>query len=257
MDRLIKTLLMTDTISDIIEGQIILHIPHSKTEIPIYDGFNMEFVENEIDLLTDHATDKIFDIPNVESLVFKYSRIFCDVERLDDDQEPLFNYGRGFYYTKTDDGNDLRLLDKELKDKIKEDYYDKHHSDLTKMVEDRLEKYESSIIIDCHSFSDIPFNSDFDKTNDRPDICLGVDDYHTPKWLINQLKSSFEHHNLTVKVNSPYSGTIIPLKFYNKNKNVIGIMIEVNRNLYIDDGIVNDDKVLWLNSIITNSILLK
>ena len=66
---------MEDTFLDEIRGQIILHIPHSKTEIPIKDGFNTELIESETNLLVDHATDKIYNIPNVKSLVFKYNRI--------------------------------------------------------------------------------------------------------------------------------------------------------------------------------------
>ena len=172
MERVRNTLLTTDVISDQIEGQIILHIPHSKTEIPIYDGFNMDYVESETKLLVDHSTDEIFNIPNVESLIFGYNRIFCDVERLDDDSEELFKVGRGFFYTKTDDGNTLRTLNSDLKSKVKEEYYDKHHNDLIKMVEVRLDKYGSTIIIDCHSFSDDPFDTDLDKVENRPDICL-------------------------------------------------------------------------------------
>lgn len=256
MNTLMNTLLANDVIIDIIEGQMILHIPHSKTEIPFYDGFNMDYIESETKLLVDYATDKIFDIPNVESLTFKYNRIFCDVERLGDEDEPLFNVGRGFFYTKTDDGKDLRVLNDEVKKRIKKEFYDVHHNKLIDMVEDRLNKYGNSVIIDCHSFSDTPFTSDLDKSDGRPDICLGVDDFHTPKWLVNQLKTSFEYHNLSVKINSPYSGTIIPLKYYNKNKNIIGIMIEVNRNLYMTDGIVDENKVIELNSVIKKSLFI-
>lgn len=249
---MINTLLANDMITDIIEGQIILHIPHSKTEIPFHDGFNMEYIENETKLLVDFDTDKIFDIPNIESLTFEYNRIFCDVERLDDNDEPLFNLGRGFFYTKTDDGKDLRVLDEEVKKRIKEEYYDKHHNKLIDMVEDRLNKYGTAVIIDCHSFNHIPLKTDLDKTENRPDICLGVDEFHTPKWLVNKLKTYFENNNLSVKINSPYSGTIIPLKYYNQNKNVIGIMIEINKNLYLG----NNNKVNELNNIIKKSLFL-
>lgn len=250
MNVMINTLLATDMILDVIEGQIILHIPHSKTEIPFYDGFNMDYIEDETKLLVDHHTDKIFNIPNVESLIFEYNRIFCDVERLDDEDEPLFESGRGFYYTKTDDGKDLRILNDEVKREIKNNFYDKHHNKLIDMVEERLEKFGSALIIDCHSFNDSPLNSDLDKTENRPDICLGVDDFHTPNWLIDKLKLSFERHNFSVKINSPYSGTIIPLKYYNKDKNVMGIMIEVNKKLYLDD----EDKIINLNNIIRKSL---
>lgn len=250
MNLMINTLLATDLITDVIEGQTILHIPHSKTEIPFYDGFNMDYVENETKLLVDHDTDKIFNFPNVESLIFEYNRIFCDVERLNDEDEPLFKVGRGFFYTKTDDGKDLRILDNELKKKIKTDFYDKHHTELVDMVENRLNEFGSALIIDCHSFNDLPLNSDLDKTENRPDISLGVDSFHTPEWLLNKLKLSFESNNLSVKINSPYSGTIIPLKYYNKDKRVMGIMIEVNKKLYLND----EEKIVELNNIISKSL---
>lgn len=250
MNLMINTLLATDLITDVIEGQTILHIPHSKTEIPFYDGFNMDYVENETKLLVDHDTDKIFNFPNVESLIFEYNRIFCDVERLNDEDEPLFKVGRGFFYTKTDDGKDLRILDNELKKKIKTDFYDKHHTELVYMVENRLNEFGSALIIDCHSFNDLPLNSDLDKTENRPDISLGVDSFHTPEWLLNKLKLSFESNNLSVKINSPYSGTIIPLKYYNKDKRVMGIMIEVNKKLYLND----EEKIVELNNIISKSL---
>ena len=240
-----------------IKNTIILHIPHSKTEIPILEGFNIGLIESESRLLVDHATDLIFNIDGVEKLIFPYNRIFCDVERLDDKDEPLFNLGRGFFYTKTDDGQELRQLDLNIKKTIKEEYYDKHHQKLNEMVQTRLDKYNSALIIDCHSFTDNPFNSDLDKEDNRPDICLGVDQYHTPKWLIKHLERGFENFNLSVKINSPYSGTIIPLNYYQNDKRVEGVMIEINRKLYMDHDIVNNEKVGGLNKMINSIIFNK
>lgn len=98
-----NTLLGLNLFSDEIESSFIFHIPHSKTEIPEQfksDFVNTELMESEIKLLTDFATDEIFTIGNTTKLVFPYSRIFCDVERLDDENEVMFEYGRGFYYKK-------------------------------------------------------------------------------------------------------------------------------------------------------------
>ena len=252
MDNATNSLLANDLFSKEFKDQIILHIPHSKTNIPIKEGFNLDLIESETNLLVDHETDKIFNLPSIDKLIFEHNRIFCDVERLDDDNEPLFQKGRGFYYTHTDKGEVLRELLPVLKSKIKSDYYDKHHDKLQSITEEKLNKYDGVLIIDCHSFTDEPFRSDIDKTTNRPDICLGIDEYHTPNWLITQLKKGFEHYNLSVKINSPYSGTIIPLTHYKKDKRVKGIMIEINRKLYINNGVVNDDEVKKLNDIISD-----
>lgn len=247
-----NTFLANDLFSKEFKDQIILHIPHSKTNIPIKEGFNLDLIESETNLLVDHATDKIFDLPNIDKLIFEHNRIFCDVERLDDNNEPLFQKGRGFYYTHTDKGEVLRVLLPDIKSKIKSDYYDKHHNKLQSITEEKLNKYGCVLIIDCHSFTDEPFHSDIDKTKNRPDICLGFDEYHTPSWLITQLKKGFENHNLSVKINSPYSGTIIPLAYYKKDKRVKGIMIEINRKIYINNGVVNNNEVNKLNDIISD-----
>jgi N-formylglutamate amidohydrolase len=38
-----------------------------------------------------------------------------------------------------------------------------------------------------------------------------------------------------VNINRPYAGTMVPMAFYQKDRRVASIMIEVNRNLYMDE----------------------
>ena len=52
-----------------------------------------DFLQGEISLLTDFATDRIFDIADTTKLIFPYSKVFCDVERLDDANEVMFSVG--------------------------------------------------------------------------------------------------------------------------------------------------------------------
>ena len=40
---------------------------------------------------------------------------------------------------------------------------------------------------------------------------------------------------MTVKRNSPFAGTMVPMKYYRKDKRVTSVMIEVNRRLYMDE----------------------
>ena len=149
------------------------NFPHSKTNIS--DSFKADFVdikiaEKEIELLTDFATDEIFNIVGTSKVVFPYSRVFCDVERLDDDNEVIFKYGRGFYYTKTDSGESLRNDSNGNKNIIHSDYYSRYHETLTNMVDQKLKDLGFALIVDCHSFSDKPFNSDIEQGSQRPDF---------------------------------------------------------------------------------------
>lgn len=254
-----NTILGMDLFSDEFENSLIFHIPHAMTEIPEQfksDFVGAELMDNEIKLLTDFATDEIFNIDNTSKIVFPYSRIFCDVERLDDENEVMFEYGRGFYYTKTDSGELLRENLNGNKELIHRDYYLKHHETLTNLVDQKLKEEGFALIIDCHSFSDTPFNSDIEQGGERPDFCIGTDGYHTPKWLEDMVYDYLIQQGYSVEINHPYEGTIVPMKHYKTNDEVHSVMIEVNRKLYMDGGIVNDSKVKELNQLLSRLFLV-
>jgi len=236
-------------------NHLILHIPHASTHIPFVDGFNLSLIEAEQQLLTDWETDKIFDVPEVTKLICGFSRIFCDVERLPDEMESMYQFGRGFFYTHTDNGKELRREIHQIKNRIYEDYYLKHHRSLNAAVVEKLNQYNRLLIIDCHSFSDEPFKTDLDKNTGRPDICIGTDNFHTPNRLTECMVAFFLNKGYSVRVNSPYSGTIVPLEFYKKEPKVKSIMIEINRKLYMQiNGEIISAKVKELNGYIKTMI---
>lgn len=246
-----------EVLKDEFKKLLILHIPHSKMKIPYFHKkhyLDKNIMVHENHLLTDHATDKIFNIKDVDKVIFPYSRIFCDVERYDDLNEEMYKFGRGFYYTKTDSQLDLRKENEKIKKKVYNKHYLKHHNKLRKLTKKKLNSgLGMAIIIDCHSFTDIPFNTDFDKNSERPDICIGTDSLHTPKWLIDMFTNHFHKEGFDIKINSPYSGTMVPMGLRNTN-NLYSIMIEINRKLYMKDNYYIDiEKVNKLNKII-NSI---
>ncbi len=138
----------------------------------------------------------------------------------------------GMCYTHLDKGELMRVVEPGLRERIKSEYYIPHHQALEKLTTELLHKNGNVTIIDCHSFSDIPFNRDLNKDVPRPDFCLGIDDYHTPEDLYLPVQELLTKLGYTVLINSPYSGTMIPLKYYQRHKNVKGLMIEVNRKLY-------------------------
>ena len=39
----------------------------------------------------------------------------------------------------------------------------------------------------------------------------------------------------TLGINKPYNGSVVPKAFYRKDSRVMSIMVEVNRNLYMDE----------------------
>lgn len=217
----------------------ILHIPHASGNLPDKTGYLVsdDKLKQEMLLLTDWFTDDLFSFSGGISIIADFNRIFCDVERFaDDEQEIMSKAGMGVLYTKSDDGTPLREVTPEMRQSIIDRYYYPHHNRLNEAVNEQLTSYDRGLIIDCHSFSGKPFKRDLSQETPRPDICIGTDQHHTPQGLIKFTETFFKLAGYTVKVNSPYSGSMVPMEHYNRNGSVHSIMIEVNRDLYLSPG---------------------
>lgn len=227
---------------------IILHIPHSSIRIPSYEGYLLgkSMLDAEILKLTDWYVDELFYSESDLMVVADFSRIFCDVERFADDKEEIMSqFGMGAMYEKTDNGDLMRELTSDQKKIILKEYYWKHHERLNNAVNTQLSNHSLAVIIDCHSFSNTPFNRDLDQTSKRPDFNIGTDKYHTPKSLVDFTTRYFEENGYTVGVDYPYSGTIVPMNYYKKDSRVESIMVEINRKLYLK-GATNEKSEKFL-----------
>lgn len=218
--------------------KIILHIPHSSTIIPDKRGFvvNKQVLKALIHKLTDWYTDELFYFKKGVTVKAEFSRIFCDVERFANDADEIMaSRGMGVLYTKDENSKIIREVSKELKESILTEYYSKHHSKLYIAVQSQLTINNRALILDCHSFPNKPFNNAIDKTSFRPDFNIGTDSFHTPKELVEAAQNYFDESEYSLRVDAPYSGSIVPMEFYRKNKNVHSIMLEVNRSLYMNE----------------------
>jgi len=211
---------------------IILHIPHASIVLPTEVKFllGQEALAYEVDAMTDHHTDRLFDLLGAHRCVFPVSRLVVDPERFIAD--PMECVGMGVVYTRTAGGEALRDISEVDRSTLIDTYYHPHHNKLTRMVDDCLEQHDQCLIIDCHSFpaQPLPYESD----RNRPDICIGTDTYHTNEELRDCLSKVFKALDYDVAINSPFSGTIVPSKHYQKDQRVVSVMIEVNRSLYAD-----------------------
>ena len=211
-------------------NHVILHVPHSSTVIP--SGCQFLLTDSqlalELDKLTDHHTHTLFNSEGAAKIVFPVSRLVVDPERFI--QDPMESFGMGVVYTHTTDGDPLRAISEMDRLTLIDTYYHPHHNKLTRMVDSCLEQHDQCLIIDCHSFPAQPLPYELDRN--RPDICIGTDTYHTSAELKNCLSKAFETLGYLVAIDSPFSGTIVPLKHYRKERRVSSIMIEVNRSLY-------------------------
>ena len=218
--------------------KLILHIPHSNINIPLLDGYiqDADKIHNELIKLTDWYTDELFYSESDSMIIAPFSRIFCDVERFENDEDEIMSkVGMGVLYESFDDGSLLRKVSPTLRSRIIRDYYWKHHNALLEEADKQLKNDGSCLIVDCHSYPSKPLIWDLDQTAARPDFNIGTDKYHTPQKLIDASIAYFEQRGFSIGVDWPYKGAIVPLEHYQKNKKVNSIMLEVNRKLYLNE----------------------
>lgn len=219
---------------------MILHIPHCSRIIPAewrhVFVLTQRELEAELNHMTDAFTDEMFDRPGTKRVVFPVSRLLVDPERfLDDSSEPMSAKGMGVVYSQTSQGQPLkRRVSAAERAELICQYYRPHHQALTEAVQAELDRTGSALLIDCHSFPSRPLPCDVDQMTERPDFCLGTDTLHTPAWLVDSALAEIARQDSSVEVNRPYAGVLVPEAFYGKDRRVAALMIEVNRNLYMD-----------------------
>lgn len=218
---------------------VIVNVPHSSVFIPEEElrFFDKRKLSHELMVMTDHFCDNLFDAGS-EMLRFPVSRLVCDFERFRDDaDEPMAAVGMGVCYEKCSDLSRLRCVSQKHKEELLRKYYDTYHKMFELSVEERLGVFGRCLIIDGHSFHASPLTYEPDQNPERPDICIGTDEYHTPQELSGFVADYFEKYGYTVAINRPFAGTILPMKYYRKDPRVKSLMIEINRRLYMDaDG---------------------
>jgi N-formylglutamate amidohydrolase len=221
----------------------ILHIPHSSRSVPKHERQAIRLddaaLEGELLRMTDAYTDELFPVTPFEAgrVVFPISRLICDVERFPaDEDEPMAARGMGVFYVRTSLGEVLREPPgAEVRQSLLDRWYWPHHSKLERRVDDVLAGSGRCLIIDCHSFPSVALPYEMDQREERPDFCIGTDDFHTPPPIRNTVVAAVVEAGHTVTVNAPFSGALVPLSSYRKNGRVSSVMIEVNRRLYMDE----------------------
>ena len=219
-------------------NNILLHIPHSGTKMPKM-FWNRIILSKEAVLdfqhkMEDTKTNKLFHVKDCKKIVFPYARIFCDVEKfVDDKKEIMSKFGMGVIYQKNLNQQKFINVDEKYKQFVLNNFYFKYHAKLDKLST-KLVKEKKTILVDGHSFNkDIIMFSE--KKESLPDICVGYNENANQK-LVKFTTVFFKKQGLVVKENYPYEGSMISNCFLEKpNKNFFSIMIEINKNNYLQD----------------------
>jgi len=206
----------------------IFHIPHSSIYIPkkYINEYLIPFddVMIEAKLMCDEKTHEM-----IEGIIFPYSRIFCDIERFNSDDEIMNPIGMGILYTKT---HDLKPLRQNPSKEIMNFYFE-HHKKLNNSIKEKLEINKEILFIDLHSYSKEPLEYELYKNLKRPEICIGLNDSYNKK-IVEKLIYTINKFKYSWAINQPFKGCLLPSEFIN-DKRVHGIMIEIRKDIYNTD----------------------
>ncbi len=222
---------------------VVVHIPHASRVVPSDVAADLildpDELERELLAMADHYTDELFALPSslATTITFPVSRLVVDPERFDDDErEPMARKGMGVIYTRTSNGHPLRRAPSEAeRRRLLALFYEPHHAALTAAVEAALAAHGTCLVVDGHSFPTRPLPYEVDQDADRPDICIGTDESHTPAWLRDLAVGTFEDAGWSVAVDRPFSGALVPMRFYRTDPRVRAVMVEIRRGLYMDE----------------------
>lgn len=226
------------------ELPLIVHVPHSSVKVPA--TYRADFATTDEELaselltMTDHYTDDLAQSATQlggTAFVNRLSRLVMDPERFrDDSSEPMARRGMGAIYISRRDGLPLRRPDFSPADRSRliAELYDPYHQALERLASEHLAKHDRCLIVDLHSFPRHPLSYE-DASLERPHVCIGFDAAHVDEKIRDDWSTQIRERGLTVAFNSPFAGSLVPSRFYQRDPRVRSLMIELRRDLYMNE----------------------
>ncbi|WP_045875858.1 N-formylglutamate amidohydrolase [Pseudofrankia sp. DC12] len=232
------------------ESPVILHVPHGSRTLTAQARERILLDDAELAAELDHMTDAHTGLianraavtAGLAPWIFssRLSRLVVDPERFPDDREDMRAVGMGAVYLRTSHGVPLRTDDPNHIEDLLARHYHPYASAMADLVDARLAAVGRAVVLDVHSYPSRPLPYELHPTGNRPAVCLGVDSFHTPHWLHDAATRALSLVG-DLDVNTPFGGTYVPLKHYRQTDQVMALMIEIRRDLYMTEpgGAVN------------------
>ncbi|GHA07398.1 N-formylglutamate amidohydrolase [Streptomyces echinoruber] len=225
------------------DSPVILHVPHSAREVPedVRRGIVLDDADlaRELDHITDAHTAELAEaaaalcaVPPWR-FVNRLSRLVVDPERFPDEREEMTAVGMGAVYTRTTHREVLRPADTDPEPLLAR-YFRPYAQAMTRAVADRLAVTGRAVIVDVHSYPTAPLPYELHGRGPRPPVCLGTDAFHTPPGLVAAAREAFAGIG-EVGLDSPFSGTYVPLAYYGGEPRVTALMVEIRRDTYMTE----------------------
>ena len=245
--------------------------PHSGSNYP------KRFLENSsLDILElrsseDAFVGNLFDVSaNYNSALIEaiYPRCFIDLNRSHLELDPKLVIGKFKFESTPRNSVGLGVIPRlsgrgncinkkpislfEARERLNQFYFP-YHKRLSELIMTARSSLGCAILFDCHSMpsSFNPFDGSQNKTNNT-DIILGdLNGVSCDPQLTKNVKEIFEFHGFSVKLNQPFAGGFITKNYGHPNKNIHALQIEINRNLYMNELLLepNENYVDFKNNL--------
>lgn len=220
------------------DSPVILHAPHGSRVIPDRYGaaFTLDAAELDAELhrMTDHFTDELVtSITGASSIVNHLSRLVVDVERFPDASEEMNQVGMGVLYTH---GSQRQEIRRPTSDNLEElmAFFRDYSQRFARLVDATLERHGRAVILDVHSYPQHPLPYELHAGSPRPELCIGFEPFHATGELLARVRRAFAH--LEHGDNAPFVGSYVPLKHYRTDARVESVMLEIRRDVYLNEG---------------------
>lgn len=223
---------------------VILHVPHGSRALTAHARERLLLDDAALSAELDHITDAHTGLIATRAAAAadrtpwlfanRLSRLVVDPERFPDEREEMRAAGMGAVYLRTSHGSPLRADDPKHTEDLLARHYRPYAAAMTDLVARRVETTGHAVILDVHSYPSRALPYELHAAGNRPAVCLGVDSFHTPDWLLDAAREAFRAVG-DLDVNTPFSGAYVPLKHYRQAREVSALMIEIRRDVYLTE----------------------
>ena len=190
------------------------------------------------------------NLPNIHILISLYSRLILDLNRSEKELDiDLILDPKNFEYINTPrvkggiglipkntPKKEIDYINKYSEEEIRvliDNFYQNWHNKLNEIINKVREYNGFAFILDCHS---MPSHNPYVGKNKLSDIVLGDNHNSTcPKEIIDIMTNSITKEGFTVSINEPYAGGFITQNYFNAEKKIFTLQIEIKRDLYMDE----------------------
>jgi len=242
---------------DNIKFPIVLSSPHSGSVFPKgFEGEGIALSNKELRTSEDSFVNELIEKASDHGMVsisMNISRAFIDVNRdkIEIDESMYFDFPHSTeFLEKKRCRVGLGVIPRVVAPRMPiynglishddamqriENVYEPYHKKLKQLIDKVVRKFGYCLLVDCHSMPSKVCRIMEDEK--QVDFCIGnLFNQSCEEKISEKLCESLSNEDHRVELNRPYSGGFITHDFCQPRKKIQSIQIEINRDLYMNEG---------------------